>query len=122
MKKNRNREQKLKDKRIVRLINIIMFGVVISGAVIVFGYEKYLMQNYDETRGKVINKNHASHRAFSKSIMIEYEYFVNNTRYESGDLEPKGYNISIGECYIVRYSLKKPKTSKILFERKVVCN
>jgi len=35
--------------------------------------------------------------------MIEYEYFVNNTRYVSGDLEPKGYKISIDECYTVRF-------------------
>ncbi|HAN76884.1 MAG TPA: hypothetical protein DCQ31_03450, partial [Bacteroidales bacterium] len=102
MKKINKSEKRLKDKRIQKLINIIMFSVVISGALIVFGYEKYLMQNYSETTGKVINKKHASHRAFSKSIMIEYEYFVNNTRYVSGDLEPKGYKISIDECYTVR--------------------
>ena len=111
------RSPKKKEKSIQRKINWVVSIILIIFLPIAYIYKCQMLKESGITVGKVINIYLRHGTGVDLGKLARIVYYVDNHRYEINPFWHPGDNNTVGDCFLLEYSLADPQIADVLWEK-----
>ena len=114
MSKKKNKHKKRDTDKILTIVIVSVLIVVCSVSYI---HQKKMLKEYGVTTCTVVDRRNKP--GLSSGFLAKIEYYVNNKQY-THEFPNSSDNYKIGDRFRIKYSIKDPNISEVLWDERVM--